>query len=225
MQTKESLRFGLRLTGVLDLLDVEKIGNPWRDEYGMFTDEANAVFNVNAKLPPEELEAHHQAYLKQNKDGFVHYTPKALIPKDAPPRWQALNRAVGKAEGVANAYMGRYFKTGKPTSPDGKKIKAYWIANASALRDMASILAQKRDNIGAKVKKGSDLFAQVVLKEDDLPGYIAEAFAILDSETGPDGGEFEPDQAKRAKTYIVNNAVLVGLLSREEGNRIIALLE
>jgi hypothetical protein len=183
MQTTDSLRFGLKFAGSLGSIEkrliadeVEEIqksadvvvdevekaeGNPWRDEAGKFTDEANAVFNVNAALHPAELEARAKDYEKLSqgekaagkKPGFRNYIPKDAMPANASPKWKELNTGIGKFEGVANAYMTRYRTMGEAHATEGKEQKAYWLANAGALRDMARIMAEKRDKLGAKAAK------------------------------------------------------------------------
>lgn len=246
MQTKESLLYGQRFVSVLGppSEDVEQIersaeavvseevverANPWRDEYGQFTDEANAVFNAAANRPSEELEVRAKEYEKLTRDeitagkqrGFKNYKPKDAHTGSEPPRWHKLNRAIGKAEGVANAYMKRYRGIGEPDTDEKKKVAKYWLTNAAALRDISGVLREKRDKI--KVEKDVPPGEVRVLKESGLPEFIAQAFADLEDVVGVEGdpGEFDADQLRRAKIFIVNNAVQVGLLPREDGDLII----
>jgi len=248
MHTRDSLRYGLRFVGALGQVEkhpqpgagvavemIEKAGNPWRDEFGRFAEEANAVFNVNAALPAEELEARAQTYERRSrvrirqaekqgatglKEGFLHYAPKAMQTGTEPDEWKSLNQAVGKAEGVANTYMERVRVMGAAQSPEGEKQKAFWLANAAALRDMATILAKKRDKIEkptpaepALVPAGEE---HAVVKTA-LPDFISEAFESIDAVREGLGGE----TARRAKGYIVANAIQIGLLSRDAGNAIL----
>lgn len=248
MHTRDSLRYGLGFVGALGPVEkhpqpeagvtvetLEKTGNPWRDEFGRFAEEANAVFNVNAALPAEELEARAQTYERRSrvrirraekqgatglKEGFLHYAPKAMQSGAEPEEWKKLNQAVGKAEGVANTYMERVRVMGKPQSPEGEKQKAFWLANAAALRDMATILAKKRGKIEvpkpAAPAPAPEAEGQVVVK-DATPDFITEAFESIDAVREGLGTE----TARRAKGYVVANAIQIGLLSRDEGNAIL----
>ncbi len=345
MQTQDSLRWGLRLANVLGppvaklalpvgdgTVEKSTPGNPWRDEFGRFTDEAHAIFNVNAKLPAAELEARAEAYEEQSnkrrrkaeldgiegiKQGFLHYSPKAMQVGGESPEWHTLNRAVGKAEAVANEYLDRYRAAGKGLTEEGTALINYWLANASALRDMARILAGKRDGgdapidehdapapeaerpvepevpaaleapieepaatpapepapepesepesepepepepemVGAGVgagepeTEGEDKdeteksligFLSPFLplssnrgrrptsahrwlsKQNGFPDFIQEAFDVIDEQEN--GGEFTADHATRAKAYVINNAVQVGLLDRDAANEILSAI-
>jgi Tfp pilus assembly protein PilV len=247
MQTRDSLRFGLSFINTLgaptnkvrpnpDLspLDhaagvIEKAkGNPYRDEFGKFTDEANAVFNVNAKLPVVELEARNSSYEERAttrrkkaekmgvtglKPGFLHYEPKSAQTGEESSEWHKLNGAIGKAEAVANTHMERYRAAGEGVTEEGKALIQYWLANASAMRDMARILASKRDAAGASEEKS-------LWKQNDHPEFIQQAFSDVDAAEGE--GEFSASEARRAKAYIVNNAVQVGLMDREDANNILS---
>lgn len=212
MQTTDSLRFGLKFAGALGSIEkrliadeVEEIqksadvvvdevekaeGNPWRDEAGKFTDEANAVFNVNAALHPAELEARAKDYEKLSqgekaagkKPGFRNYIPKDAMPANASPKWKELNTGIGKFEGVANAYMTRYRTMGEAHATEGKEQKAYWLANAGALRDMARIMAEKRDKIGGKAAKAEKPKAEVAKPKAEKPAAAAKPEPAVDTD-------------------------------------------
>jgi hypothetical protein len=247
MHTQDSILHGLKFIGTLGPVEkklddiceiektteiavtqaeIEKAGNPWRDQFGKFTDESNAVFNTNAALATPELEARAKEYEKAspNKDGFLHYTPKSKFSGNESKKWRTLNSAIGQAEGVAKAYMSRYRTMGEARTPEGEKQKRFWLANAGALRDMARILSDKRG--GLKVKK-SQPPAFLVYKEAGFPDFISDAFSALEETVSmdDDAGEFDEEQLKRIKAYIVNNAVAVELLSREEGDAILAQIK
>lgn len=301
MQNQDSLRWGLRLASALGpptgklapavgdgAVEKGKPGNPWRDEFGRFTDESHAVFNVNAKLPQVELEARADAYEEQAdkrrrkaeldgieglKKGFLHYTPKGMQEGEESPEWHKLNRAVGKAEAVANEYLDRYRAAGEGLTEEGRDLINYWLANASALRDMARILAGKRDGGDAPVSEHDAPLADAppapeteapalvgaaageamgkglagllspflplsdgrglrptpshrwLSKQNGFPDFIQEAFDVIDEqENGDGGGEFSAEHATRAKAYVVNNAVQVGLLDRKTANEILSAI-
>lgn len=323
--------------GTTTKIEKAKPGNPWRDEFGRFTDEAHALFNVNAKLPAAELEARAASYEEQAdkrrrkaeldgieglKKGFLHYSPKGMQTGDESPEWHTLNRAVGKAEAVANEYLDRYRAAGEGLTEEGRALINYWLANASALRDMSRILAGKRDGgdepvhehdapltpgtpedeplppagppagppaemtespaemaaepditpeveiepepappVGAGVRAdehespdgdededgdeddmGKSLTGFLspffplssnrgrrptpthrwLSKQNGLPDFIQEAFDVIDEQEN--GGEFTADHATRAKAYVVNNAVQVGLIDREAANDILSAI-
>jgi hypothetical protein len=210
------------------VVEKAKKGNPYRDEFGKFTAEANAVFNVNAKLPVVELEARNSSYedkaaarrktaekagITGLKPGFLHYEPKSAHSGEESPEWHKLNGAIGKAEAVANTHMERYRAAGEGVTEEGKALIQYWLANASSMRDMARILAGKRDATGASEEKS-------IWKQNGHPEFIQEAFSDVDS--AEDEGEFSATEARRAKAYIVNNAVQVGLMDRDDANDILS---
>lgn len=309
MQNQDSLRWGLRLANALGpptgklapaaisdgTLEKSKPGNPWRDEFGRFTDEAHAIFNVNAKLPPAELEARAKAYEEQAdkrrrkaeldgieglKKGFLHYTPKGMQSGDESPEWHKLNRAVGKAEAVANEYLDRYRAAGEGLTEEGSALINYWLANASALRDMSRILAGKRDGgdapshkhdapappveaaeepamaavgVGPEISESPEGDEEMgkalsgilspffplsstrnlrptpthrwLAKQSGFPDFIQEAFDVIDEqENGNGDSEFSAEHATRAKAYVVNNAVQVGLLDRKAANEILSAI-
>lgn len=246
MQTTESLRYGLKFASVLggikesyfdapeaeDTAEIVERGNPWRDEFGKFTDEANAAFNVAAQLSREVLEGKANAYEKASigagrQKGFLFYSPKADHAGNEPPKWHKMNRAIGKAEGIANSYTSKARAMKEPTTEEGKKIKMFWLSNAAALRDVSRLITEKRDRI--KVRKEVDLPTFAVIKEivSGAPDFIAEAFLDIDQIAGADGdpGEFDAVQSHRIKKFVVNNAVGVGLLTREEADKITARIK
>jgi hypothetical protein len=329
LQNRDSLRWGLRLVNALGppvgkfgpaavgegTLEKSKPGNPWRDEFGRFTDEGHAIFNVNAKLPSSELEARAKAYEEQAdkrqrkaeldgieglKKGFLHYTPKGMQAGDESPEWHKLNRAVGKAEAVANEYLDRYRAAGEGLTEEGRALINYWLANASALRDMSRILAGKRDGgdapthehdapapepeevpeapiapgieaepemedaqlVGAAVGADEPEYTEEDDEDDEdegmdkglsgflspflplspdrdlrptpthnwltkgsFPDFVQEAFDVIDEQENDSGdSEFSAEHATRAKAYVVNNAVQVGLLDRKTANEILSAI-
>ena len=62
-------------------------------------------------------------------------------------------------------------------------------------------------------------------KQKGFPDFVQEAFDVIDGQEGGEGsGEFSAEHATRAKAYVVNNAVQVGLLDRKTANEILSAI-
>jgi hypothetical protein len=168
-------------------------------------DAAEAHFGHNVVAQHDAMRAANEADRKA-KDPAGHIPRMIRMANSITDPAKAFRRAAAMQHEVGAAAATLFYNRGALLLAAGHKAKAYdpIMEFKEDLDFMMSELRVEKEGTG-------------------IPDFISEAFGDLEAVAGPeDESGIDAATMTRMKKMIVNNAVMVGMLSREEADKIIA---